>query len=102
MIIATIPLLRFPSLLVLKKKKEKNIYNRLKSYTEDNDLLYVAKYGFREKSFTQLGILDMANNILLHSSLIYAQWIIRYGRDIDSRPSCFSLAWGGGSLEDPD
>ena len=32
-----------------KQDFEKNMYNRLKSYIEDNELLYKAQYGFREK-----------------------------------------------------
>ena len=42
---------------------EKNMYNRLKSYIEDNKLLYKAQYGFREKFSTQHAILDMVNTI---------------------------------------
>ena len=39
------------------------MYNRLKSYIEDNELLYKAQYGFREKFSTQHAILDIVDTI---------------------------------------
>ena len=39
------------------------MYNRLKSYIEDNELLYKAKYGFRESFSTQHAILDIVSMI---------------------------------------
>ena len=37
------------------------MYNRLKSYVEDNELLYKAQYGFRETFSTQHAILDIVS-----------------------------------------
>ena len=39
------------------------MYNRLKSYIEDNELLYKAQYGFRESFSTQHAILDIVRII---------------------------------------
>ena len=39
------------------------MYNWLKSYIKDNELLYKAQYDFREKFSTQHAILDMVNTI---------------------------------------
>ena len=39
------------------------MYNRLKSYIEDNELLYKAQYGFREKFSTRHAILDIVDMI---------------------------------------
>lgn len=39
------------------------MYNRLKSYIEDNELLYKAQYGFREKFSTQHAILNIVNTV---------------------------------------
>ena len=39
------------------------MYARLKSYIEDNKLLFKAQYGFREKFYTQHEILDMVITI---------------------------------------
>ena len=39
------------------------MYNRLKSYIEDNELLYKAQYGFRETFSTQHAILDIVSMI---------------------------------------
>ena len=39
------------------------MYNRLKSYIEDNELLYKAQYGFRESFSTQHAILDIVSMI---------------------------------------
>ena len=39
------------------------MYNRLNSYVEDNEPLYKAQYGFREKFSTQHAILDIVNTI---------------------------------------
>ena len=39
------------------------MYNRLKTYIEDNELLYEAQYGFREKFSTQHAILDIVDTI---------------------------------------
>ena len=40
-------------LSVFNRIFEKTMYNRLKSYIEDNELLYKAQYSFREKFSTQ-------------------------------------------------
>ena len=40
-------------LSVFNRIFEKTMYNRLKSYIEDNELFYKAQYGFREKFSTQ-------------------------------------------------
>lgn len=50
-------------LSVFNRIFEKIVYNRLKSYIEDNELLYKAQYGFREKFSTQHAILDIVNTI---------------------------------------
>jgi len=50
-------------LSVFNRIFEKTMYNRLKSYIEDNELLYKAQYGFREKFSTQHAILDIVNTI---------------------------------------
>ena len=42
---------------------EKRMYNRLTSFIEENELLYEAQCGFREKSSTQNAILDIVNSI---------------------------------------
>jgi len=39
------------------------MYNRLKSYIEENELLYEAQYGFRETFSTQHAILDIVSTI---------------------------------------
>jgi len=39
------------------------MYNRLKAYIEDNELLYKAQYGFRETFSTQHTILDVVSRI---------------------------------------
>jgi len=39
------------------------MYNRLKSYIEDNELLYKAQYGFRETFSSQHAILDIVSTI---------------------------------------
>ena len=39
------------------------MYNRLKSFIKDNELLYKAQYGFREKFSTPHAILDMVNTL---------------------------------------
>ena len=46
-------------LSVFNRIFEKTMYNRLKSYIEDNELLYKAQYGFREIFSTQHAILDI-------------------------------------------
>ena len=50
-------------LSVFNRIFEKTMYNLLKSYTEDNELLYNAQCGFREKISTQHAILDIVNTI---------------------------------------
>ena len=45
---------------------EKIMYSRLKSYVEQNELLYKAQYGFREKFSTQHAILDIVNSIQMN------------------------------------
>ena len=39
------------------------MYNRLKSYIEDNEISYKAQYGFRESFSTQHAILDIVSAI---------------------------------------
>ena len=39
------------------------MYSRLKLYIKDNELLYKAQYGFREKCSTQHAILDIVNMV---------------------------------------
>jgi len=39
------------------------MYNRLKSYIDDNELLYKERYGFRETFSTQHAILDIVSTI---------------------------------------
>ena len=48
---------------VLNRIFEKTMYNRLKTYIEDNELLYEAQYGFRENFSTQHAILDIVDTI---------------------------------------
>ena len=50
-------------LSVFNRIFEKIMYNRLKSYIEDNELLYKAQYGFRESFSTQHAILDIVSMI---------------------------------------
>ena len=50
-------------LSVFNRIFEKIMYNRLKSYIEDNELLFEAQYGFREKFSTQHAILDIVNTV---------------------------------------
>ena len=50
-------------LSVLNRIFEKTMYNRLKTYIEDNELLHEAQYGFREKFSTQHAILDIVDTI---------------------------------------
>ena len=50
-------------LSVFNRIFEKIMYNRLKSYIEDNELLYKAQYGFRETFSTQNAILDIVSMI---------------------------------------
>ena len=50
-------------LSVFNRIFEKTMYNRLKTYIEDNELLYEAQYGFREKFSTQHAILDIVDTI---------------------------------------
>jgi len=50
-------------LSVFNRIFEKIMYNRLKSYIEDNELLYKAQYGFRETFSTQHAILDIVSTI---------------------------------------
>ena len=50
-------------LSVFNRIFEKIMYNRLKSYIEDNELLYKAQYGFRETFSTQHAILDIVSMI---------------------------------------
>ena len=50
-------------LSVFNRIFEKVMYNRLKSYIEDNELLYKAQYGFRETFSTQHAILDIVSMI---------------------------------------
>ena len=39
------------------------MYNRLKSFIKDNELLYKTQCGFREKLSTPHAILDMVNTL---------------------------------------
>ena len=50
-------------LSVFNRIFEKIMYNRLKSYIEDNELLYKAQYCFRESFSTQHAILDIVSMI---------------------------------------
>ena len=50
-------------LSVFNRIFEKIMYNRLKSYIEDNEILYKAQYGFRESFSTQHAILDIVSTI---------------------------------------
>ena len=50
-------------LSVFNRSFEKIMYNRLKSYIEDNELLYKAQYCFRETFSTQHAILDIVSMI---------------------------------------
>ena len=50
-------------LSVFNRIFEKIMYNQLKSYSEDNEVLYKTQYGFRETFSTQHAILDIASMI---------------------------------------
>ena len=50
-------------LSVFNRVFEKVMYNRLKAYIEDNELLYKAQYGFGETFSTQHAILDIMSMI---------------------------------------
>ena len=52
---------QFLSFQILTDKKL--IYKRIKSFFEENDVVFKSQFGFREKHSTQHAILDIVNNI---------------------------------------
>ena len=60
------------------------MYNRLKSYIEDNELLYKTQYGFRESYSTQHAILDIVS--ILQTNIYMDKKVFTCGIFLDFNP----------------